>query len=710
MLDKISKFISKHSGLVVIIAIILLIPSFFGMIKTKVNYDILSYLPEELDSSKGTKELEDTFQNAATTMLIVEDMPPKYCEDLKEKIENIDGVSKAFWINSLVDISFPKEMLPEKLKDMFYSKETNATMMVVEYSNPGASSETRQALAEIYAACNEKCFLAGVSAITDDIAKLVDSEMPVYVVIAVVLSLIALFFCLDSYILPFVLMITIGFAVLYNMGTNIFLGEISYITKAIAAILQLAVSMDYSIFLVSRFEEEKKNFEHRHDAMAEAIKAAFSSLFGSSLTTAAGFFALCFMRLSLGKDIGIVMVKGVVLSVITVILVLPGMILCFDKLINRFKHRNLVPSFSKINGVAIKYSKIITILFLVLFIPTAIMQSKVELYYNITKALPADLPSIVATDKLKKDFDMASTHFILVDDDLKRSDLEKMEKEIENVEGISSLLAYDKIIGSSIPDSFIPQEIKDICKKDGRQMIMINSKFEAAEDEENEQINTLTEIVKRYDETALVTGEGPMTKDLFETCAVDFKVTNYISIFAILLIVGIVFKSVTIPIVLVSTIELAIFLNMSVSFLMGKAIPFISPTLISCIQLGATVDYAILMTTRFKEEMLGGKNRLEAIYAASKASTHSIVTSSLVLFCATLGVGLISDIEIISSMCVMLARGAVISGLVSLLVFPAVLFAFEPLFEKTTPSWPKGEKVNFKREKKTKTKEKLAVK
>ena len=695
MLDKISKFISKHSGLVVIIAILLLIPSAIGAIRTRVNYDILSYLPEDLDSSKGTKELEDTFHSAATTMLIVEGMPPKYTEELRSKIADIDGVSDAFWIDSIVDISFPKEMLPDKVRDMFYSKTADATMMVVNYDKPGAADETRNALAQIYSICNEKCFVAGVSAITDDIAKLVDTQMPLYVVIAVVLSLIALLFALDSWFLPLVLLLTIGFAIMYNMGTNIFLGEISYITKAIAAILQLAVSMDYSIFLVSRFEEEKKNYEHRHDAMAEAIKAAFSSLFGSSLTTAAGFFALCFMRLTLGKDIGIVMVKGVVLSVITVILVLPGMILFFDKLINKFKHRNLVPSFKKINGGAVKYSKTITIIFLIMFIPTAIMQNKVELYYNITRALPQDLPSIVATDKLKKDFDMASTHFVIVDDSLPRYELESMESEIEELDGISSLLAYDKIIGSSIPDSFIPQQIKDICKKGGKQMLMINSKYEAASDEENNQIDELTRIVKSYDETALVTGEGPMTKDLFETCAVDFKVTNYISILAILLIVGIVFKSFTVPIVLVSTIELAIFLNMSISFIMGKPIPFISPTVISCIQLGATVDYAILMTTRFKEEMQSGKNRLEAIYDASRASTHSIVTSSLVLFCATLGVGLISDIEIISSMCIMLARGAVISGLVSLLVFPAVLFAFEPLFEKTTPSWPKGEKVSF---------------
>lgn len=694
MLDKISKFISRHSGFVVIIAILLLIPSAIGAIKTRVNYDILSYLPEDLDSSKGATELEDTFHNAATTMLIVEGMPLKYTEDLRKQIEDIDGVSKAIWIDNVLDISVPKEILPDEIKNIFFSKEYDSTMMIVEYDKAGASDETRAAIAEMYSICNKQCFLAGISTITDDIAKLVESEMPIYIVIAVTLSLIALFFAIESWILPLVLISGIGFAILYNLGTNIFLGEISYITKSIAAILQLAVSMDYSIFLVSRYNEEKLKHSDRKVAMELAIKQAFTSLFGSSMTTVAGFLALCFMQLKLGADIGIVMAKGVTLSVLTVILVFPGLILCFDNLIHKFNHRNLVPSFSKVNHFAIKHSKLITLIFIILFIPTAIMQSKVELYYNITRALPQDLPSIVATDKMREQFNMASTHFVIVDDNISPLKLKDMEKEIENLDGIETLVAYDKAIGSAIPDEFIPQDVKDMCKKDGKQMIMINSAYEAATDEENEQINLLTEIVKRYDPNALVTGEGPMTKDLFETCAIDFKVTNYISIIAILVIVGLVFKSVTVPFFLVASIELSIFLNMSISYISGTQIPFISPTLISCIQLGATVDYAILMATRFREELESGKDRKEAIYVASKTSTHSIVTSSLVLFCATLGVGLISKIEIISSMCMMLSRGAVISGLVSLIILPAVLYVFEPLFEKTTKSWPKTKKVS----------------
>ena len=694
MLDKISKFISRHSGFVVLIAILLLIPSAIGAIKTRVNYDILSYLPENLDSSKGATELEDTFHNAATTMLIVEGMPLKYTEDLRKQIEDIDGVSKAIWIDNVLDISVPKEILPDEIKNIFFSKAYDSTMMIVEYDKAGASDETRTAIAEVYSICNKQCFLAGISTITDDIAKLVESEMPIYIVIAVTLSLIALFFAIESWILPLVLISGIGFAILYNLGTNIFLGEISYITKSIAAILQLAVSMDYSIFLVSRYNEEKLKHSDRKVAMELAIKQAFTSLFGSSMTTVAGFLALCFMQLKLGADIGIVMAKGVTLSVLTVILVFPGLILCFDNLIHKFNHRNLVPSFSKVNHFAIKHSKLITLIFIILFIPTAIMQSKVELYYNITRALPQDLPSIVATDKMREQFNMASTHFVIVDDSISSLKLKDMEKEIENLDGIETLVAYDKAIGSAIPDEFIPQDVKDMCKKDGKQMIMINSAYEAATDEENEQINLLTDIVKRYDSNALVTGEGPMTKDLFETCAVDFKVTNYISIIAILVIVGLVFKSVTVPFFLVASIELSIFLNMSISYMLGTQIPFISPTLISCIQLGATVDYAILMATRFREELESGKDRKEAIFVASKTSTHSIVTSSLVLFCATLGVGLISKIEIISSMCMMLSRGAVISGLVSLIILPAVLYVFEPLFEKTTKSWPKTKKVS----------------
>ncbi|MEG1389733.1 MAG: MMPL family transporter [Angelakisella sp.] len=687
MLKKIAQFISYHPKAVLLTAVLLLIPSVFGAVSTRVNYDILSYLPQDLDSSQGTRVLEDTFHSAASTMLIVEGMPDEYTDNLRNRIAEIDGVSNVVW---MPDISIPKEILPDEIKDLMYSKTADSTMMLIQYSHSGASDETRAAIAQIYSLCNKQCFLAGVSVITDDIAKLVESEMPVYVLVAVVLSFAAMFFAIDYWLLPVVFMLGIGIAVLYNMGTNLFLGEISYITKAIAAILQLGVSMDYSIFLVNRFMEEKERCADKREAMTNAITGAFISLSGSSLTTIMGFLVLCFMRLTLGKDIGLVMAKGVAIGVLCVVLILPAMILLLDKPINRYRHRTLLPPFTALNRFSIRHSRTLVVLFLVMFLPAVLMQRNVKMYYDLTRALPSELPSMVATNKMKEQYNMATTHFIIVDDSIPSATLEAMEKQIEKLDGVEAVIAYDKVLGSAIPDEFIPDSIKDLCKTDGRQMIMINSRYKAAEDAGNAQIAQLIDIVKAVDPTALVTGEGPMTKDLIETASVDFTVTNYISIAAILLIVGILFRSVTVPIILVASIELAIFLNMSCSYLTGTVIPFISPTVISCIQLGATVDYAILMTTRFEEELQKGLNRKDAILVASGTSTHSIITSSLVLFCATFGVGMISDIEIISSLCTMLARGSIISAAVSLFILPAVLYTFEPLIARTTGKWPKA--------------------
>ena len=682
MLSKVSKLLTRNYKLILTIALLLLIPSAFGALKTAVNYDILSYLPQNLDSTQGEKVLESTFHDAATSMLVIDNMPSKDVTALKEKIKQVDGVNSVAWVDDIADISVPKEMLPQVLKSAFYSDKS--TLMLVTYDGSSSSSETLTALGNVKKLLNKQCFLSGFSAIIKDTKDLSDQEMPIYVVLAVVLSLAAMMLCLESWVLPVVFILGIFFAVVYNFGTNIFLGQISYVTKAIAAILQLGVTMDYSIFLINRYDEEKPKFSDRRDAMAQAIQNTFLSLSGSSLTTVAGFFALCFMRLTLGKDIGIVMMKGVILGVITTVTVLPALILQFDKPIHKYTHRNLLPSFALGSDFLIKHRRAFISAALLLIIPATWSQAHTQMYYNLDRSLPKTLDSIVATDKLKNQFNMLSTHFLIVDDKMPSYQMENMVDEIKKQDGVKDVLAYDDIIGPAVPDDFIPQSIKDICKKDGRQLVMINSRYRTAEDQENLQIAKISAIAKKYDPTSQLTGEGALTKDLIEIADVDFKVTNYISILCILLIVGIVFKSFSIPFLLTAIIELAIFINLGIPYFTGTVIPFISPTVIGCVQLGATVDYSILMTTRFQEELKAGHDRLEAIKIASNTSFKSIITSALVFFCATSGVAMISKIEIISSICSMLARGAIISALIIILILPAVLYVTEPFVSKTS--------------------------
>lgn len=696
MLNKIAKFLTHHYGLVLLLALLLLIPSAIGALNTGVNYDILSYLPQELDSSKGQQVLEDPFHMAAVTMLVVEGMPDKYVSDLRDEIETVPGVNDAIWISNLLDITIPPDMLPDDIKSIFYSGD--CTMIMVQYDKPGASDETMAAIDTIRSIANEHCFLAGISVFLKDTKDLVLQEMPIYTIVAVALSMLALTLITEAWILPVVFMLGIGISVLYNMGTNVILGEVSYITKAIAAILQLGVTMDYSIFLLNRYVEEKPKFPDRRDAMSSAIVSAFVSLSGSSMTTIAGFLALCFMELKLGADLGFVMAKGVVLGVITVILVLPSIILLFDKVIQKYRHRSLLPKFDRLNDFIIRHNKVFAVIFLILFIPAYYMQSQTQVYYNIDQSLPADLPSTIANNKLKDEFNMATTHFIIVDDTLPATKLKNLSAEIEKLDGIEAVLAYNKIVGPAFPDNFIPDEIKEICKKDGKQIIMVNSSYKAASDEVNAQIRDMTSLVKSYDPTALITGEGVMTKDLTETCDVDMQVTNVISIAAILLIVGICFKSFTIPVVLVASIELSIFINVGMSYLTGTVIPFISPIIINCIQLGATVDYAILMITRFREELQAGHDKDTAIRIAANTSDEAIITSALVLFCATFGVSMVSKMEMIRSICLMLARGSFISAVVSVFILPSILYNCEALFARTSLNWrkasaPKKEKI-----------------
>ena len=685
MVEKIANWLTRKPKLVAFIAVLLLIPSAIGYISTRINYDILSYLPEDLPSSQGEKLLEDPFKMAATSMLVVEDMPAGYTNSLINEIKEIPGVSNAIWISNLMGVQIPTDMIPANFRDMFFSGD--ATMMIIQYDHPGASDETMEAIEQVRKACNEKCFLAGFSVVIKDTRDLMDSELPMFVGLAVLMALCAMLLTLESTVLPFIFLASIGLAVIYNMGTNIFLGEISYITKAIAAVLQLGVTMDYSIFLYHRYEEERPNYEDERDAMAQAVVAAFRSLSSSCITTVAGFLALCVMRLTLGRDIGIVMAKGVVLGVATVILVLPSLVLIFDKQIAKHKHKSLMPSFDKVNSFILRHNKAIMVLFILLFIPSYYAQSHAGIYYKLDESLPRDLPSIVSNEKLKNDFDMATSHFIVLRDDLTPAEMSNIENRMEEVKGVTSVVSYHKMLGTGIPDFFIPDAVKDMLKQGGYQLMMVNSSYSPATDAVANQLDEMNAILHEYDENAMITGEGAMYRDLIDTTAVDFAVANYLSIACIFLIVAWTFKSIAIPAVLVATIELAIFLNQGLSYFTGASTAFIAPTIISCVQLGATVDYAILMTSRFQEELQGGKSRKEAIRIAADSADSSIVTSALVLFCATLGVSFVSSIDLIGDLCIMLARGALISAFVCLFIMPAVLYVCEPVFNKTTLHW-----------------------
>ncbi|MGI6029559.1 MAG: efflux RND transporter permease subunit [Candidatus Heteroscillospira sp.] len=695
MLEKIADALTRRPKLVVLTAVLLLIPSVLGIVGTRINYDILSYLPADLDSSKGEKLLEEPFGSAATTMLIVEDMPPAYTESLLHEVEKVPGVSGAVWVSDLMGIQIPTEMLPRDIRDMFFSD--NATMMIVQYEKAGATDETMDAIAQVRRLCNEKCFLAGFSVIIKDTRDLVNREMPLYVALAAVLAYLAMSVTIESWLLPAVLLMGIGLAIVYNFGTNIFLGEISYITQALAAVLQLGVTTDYSIFLYNRYVEERSRCPDNKKAMSRAIVTAFTSLSGSSLTTVAGFLALCFMRLTLGRDIGLVMAKGVVLGIATVVLVLPAMLLVLDEPIHKYTHRTFKPNLDKINGFVVKRRVLLVIIFLALFPFAIYAKNNAPVYYKLDESLPRDMPSIIANEKLKTDFDMASTHFVVFSDELSRAKVKEMEDRIADVPGINAVVAYDKLVSSAIPEFFVPDSIREICKQDGLQMMMVNSEYTTATDQVKNQLDEMNSIIKSFDENACITGEAAMTADLISTADVDFKVTNYISLIAIVLIVAWVFRSVSVPVVLVAAIELSIFLNEGVPYFTNTEVAFVTPTVIGCIQLGATVDYAILMATRLREEIQAGNSRREAILTAAATSDMSIVTSALVLLCSTMGVAFISKIELISSICVMLARGAVISAVMSIFVLPALLMCCEGLFARTSLYWSKPKPVKEKK-------------
>ena len=698
-MKRIAKFIAYHPKTITIIAVLLLIPAAIGYINTFVNYDILSYLPGDLDSVKGENELDETFNSASMSFLVIEDMPSKDVAALKEKIAKVDNVSSVIWVNDIADISIPQEIIPQAVKDIFYSKDGKCTMMLIKYKYKAVTDETMKAIEDVRGLLNNQCFLSGMGVIMKDTRDLADSQAPIFIAIAIAIALVVMTFCMESWVEPWVLLAALCMAVVYNMGTNLIFGQISYITQCIAAILQLGVTMDYSVFLIDRFEEEKPKYADKRDAMASAIQGAFLSLSGSSLTTIFGFLALCFMDLSLGKDIGLVMAKGVVFGVLTVTIVLPALVLQCDKIIHKYRHRSFIPKFDKLNNFVINHKKVWVAIFVVLFIPSYIMQSNVNVYYSMDRMLPDDIGCIAALNKMKEEFNMATSHFIIVDDSLDASDLVKMENEIKETAGVTNMVAYNSFVGSGIPDSMIPDELKSIAKSGGRQMILVNTSYVAATDECNEQLTKINNIVKKYDKNGYVTGEGAMYKDLIDITDHDFKLTSVLSILSIFILIAIIFKSISIPTILVMSIELAIFVNKAISFATGTTLSFIAPTIIGCVQLGATVDYAILLTTRFREEMRNGHNKLDAIKIATNASDRSIFQSALVFFGATFGVFLTCDIKIVKEVCLLLARGSLISAGVIVFMLTPLLLVLEGLIEKTTYDFL-GKKLKLKMKKK----------
>ena len=685
-------FISKHKIMIIIVALLLVIPATLGAMITPINYDILSYLPQDLDSMLGQNILDKTFSNAATSMLILEDVQSNETVKIKDEISQIDGVERVLWINDLVDTSVPKEFLPDDVKDLFYRE--NSTLMFIQFKESPSSEATQEAIETIRKTIDKESYLAGLSAIVKDTRDLADKETPIYVLLAVILCLLVLMISIESYLVPFIFIFSIGLSILYNLGTNIFLGEISYITKSLVAILQLGVTMDYSIFLLHRYDEEKQSIEDRNEAMAQAIAKTFSSITGSSITTIAGFLALCTMSLAIGKDMGLVMAKGVFIGVLSTITILPAFILVFDKPIHKYKHKTLLPGFEKTAFFVTKHYKVLAVLFILIFIPALYGQGHTKVYYNLDESLPKDLPSIVSTNKLKNDYNMTTTHFIVINDKFSSHQVKNMVEEIKKVDGIENVLSYDNILGPGIPESFVPNEIRDFSMKDGYKLILANSNYKSATDEANHQIDKLNDIVKRYDKDGMVTGEGALTKDLVILADRDFKTSSMFSMLSIFAIIMFVLSSLSVPIILVACVELAIFINMAIPFYTGTIIPFIASIVIGCIQLGATVDYAILLTTRFREEIRNGLDKIHAMEVAIQGSARSIITSALSFFAATIGVGLISKMEMVKSLCVMLSRGAIISMVVILFILPSIMLISERVIEITSRNWK--EKGSFK--------------
>ena len=678
------KWITKHKNIILLVAVILLVPSAIGYVTTRVNYDVLSYLPATLETVEGQDILVDEFGMGAFSMVIAEGMTMKEAADLEKQIEGINHVTDVLWYDDFLDISVPTEMMPKKLQDAFFNGD--ATMMIALFDNTTSADDTMEAITDIRNTVGKNVFASGMSGVVTDIKNLALKEMPVYVVIASLLSLLVLFITMNSFLTPVIFLVNIGMAVVYNLGSNIFLGEISYITQALAAVLQLAVTMDYSIFLLESYEANKERYPGDNKrAMSHAISNTFISVSSSSVTTIAGFLALCFMTFKLGTNIGIVMSKGVVIGVVACVTVLPAMILTFDKAIEKTTHREIIPSLGKLSNGIIKGRWVAIILFLIVLVPAVHGNSNYEIYYNIDKSLPKDIPSAEANDKLKKEFDMSNVHMVLLKDGLAAKEKNQMIKEIEEVDGVKWVIGINSLIGSNFPDTMIPSDIKEMLKTDNYELQFVCSDYASATDEVNTQIAEMSGIVKSYQEDAMVIGEAPLMKDLSDVTDIDLKNVNYISIAAIFLIILITFKSISIPVILVAVIEFAIACNMAVPFYTDTPLPFVASIVIGTIQLGATVDYAILMTNRYhKERTVNGLSKKEAISIAHNTSIKSILTSGFCFFAATFGVSAYSEIDMISSICTLLSRGAVISMVVVIFILPAMLWVFDGIIARTS--------------------------
>ncbi len=668
---------------ILIISILLLIPAGLGYVNTRVNYDVLTYLPEDIETMQGQDILVKDFGTGAFSMFIVDGMEDKEVSALKAKIENVEHVQKVLWYDSLADISMPKSMIPKDVYEVFNSD--TGTMMALFFDEGTSSDGTMEAIGEIRKLAGKQCFLSGMSAIVTDTKNLAEKETPLYVLIAVVLAVIVLGLTMDSYFIPLLFMLSIGMAIVYNLGSNYFFGEISYITKALAAVLQLGVTLDYSIFLMHSYEEQQVRYNgDKERAMAHAISQTFSSVIGSSVTTVAGFIALCFMTFTLGMDIGVVMVKGVILGVIACVTILPSMILCCDKWIMKTMHKPFLPDIGKISDKVTKRYMIYVILFLVLLFPAIYGNNHTAVYYNLDETLPKDLPSIIANEKLKKDYDMNTTHMILVDSSVESADVAKMIDKMDDVDGVKWALGLDALIGPAIPQDMIPNSVTDMLKNDKYQLLLVNSEYKVASDELNAQIKDLNKILHKYDKGGMLIGEGPLTADLIDITDTDFKTVSMVSIGIIFVIILILFKSISLPVILVGVIEFAIFVNMGIPYYTGTKLPFVASIVIGTIQLGSTVDYAILMTTRYKRERNHGAEKYDSITTAHRASAQSIMVSALSFFAATIGVGLYSNIDMISSLCILMARGAIISMIVVIFVLPSMFMVFDKVIVKTS--------------------------
>ena len=680
---KVGKWIAKHRVLMLLIGFLLVIPSVIGIANTRVNYDLLSYLPEHLETVKGQDIMVDEYGMGAFSMVVVENMKMKDIQALEDKFSEVPHVKDVLWYDDVADISLPVEMIPKDLREAFFKG--NATMMLVLFDDTTSSDNSMEAVEEMRKIADEQCFISGMTGVVADIKNLALKELPIYVVIAALLRLLVLELTSGSFVVPVLFLISIGLAILYNLGSNIFLGETSYITKALTAVLQLGVTMDYSIFLLNSYEENKRRFPgEKERAMGHAIANTFKSVAGSSVTTIAGFIALCVMTFALGRDLGIVMAKGVLIGVICCVTILPSLVLVFDKAIEKTQHRHLLNNMDRPSTFITKHYKAWILIFLVLLFPAIYGNNHTEIYYNIAESLPDTLDSNVANATLKEDFDMSNIHMVLMDKNMDSLDKQKMFDQIDQVEGVKWTISKNSLIGPSVPDSMIPSDIKSMLQSDDYEIAFICSEYESATDQVNEQIAQIDQIVKLYDTTGMVIGEAPLMKDLQDVTDTDLIRVNALSIIAIFIIIMIVFKSISLPIILVAVIEFAIMVNMAIPYYQGTSLPFVASIVIGAIQLGATVDYAILMTTRYQKERQRGKDKMEAISIAHKISMPSIISSGLSFFAATFGVACYSQVEMIGSICTLLARGAIISMIVVILVLPAMFMIFDKVICKTS--------------------------